>query len=294
MFSQQQWEKSTAYNEREGAYSFKDAYGRIRIVRYVADKHGFRPTIQSNEPGLAHTPPAHIVFANIHSASPPQYAPVSYSVAPSVVSYPVAKVPVHVNYQPQPAPVNYRPQPAPVSHQSQPAPVSYQPQPAPVNYRHQPALVKASKQADPLHLQYSAPISSSVIISPPSIPSNYQVITGKPAYLSPPALPHFPHQQSTVLLLPTVSSYKPKGKIVPKLVHPVQLLQVAKPRMKKPIRTISFVKPIELISFTKPVGTSFQYRWQQTKNRPARPIYASAAPLLNEAYEQLPHSLAYH
>lgn len=37
----------------EGTYGYTDSYGIYRQVDYVADKHGFRATIKTNEPGTA-------------------------------------------------------------------------------------------------------------------------------------------------------------------------------------------------------------------------------------------------
>ncbi|KAI2799624.1 hypothetical protein BLOT_011530 [Blomia tropicalis] len=35
-----------------GSYGLRDADGRIRVVNYVADKHGFRAFVSTNEPGI--------------------------------------------------------------------------------------------------------------------------------------------------------------------------------------------------------------------------------------------------
>lgn len=47
-------------NNKWGSYGLRDADGRWRIVNYVADKHGFRAAIQSNEPGVASVNSAHV------------------------------------------------------------------------------------------------------------------------------------------------------------------------------------------------------------------------------------------
>ena len=49
-----------------GSYGFTDAHGLQRIVEYVADHHGFRANIKTNEPGTANQDPAHV---NIHSSA---------------------------------------------------------------------------------------------------------------------------------------------------------------------------------------------------------------------------------
>ena len=36
-----------------GTYGYTDSYGIYRQVEYVADKHGFRATVKTNEPGTA-------------------------------------------------------------------------------------------------------------------------------------------------------------------------------------------------------------------------------------------------
>lgn len=46
-------EKGDAHGNKVGSYTIKDADGRSRRVDYVADAHGFRATIGTNEPGTA-------------------------------------------------------------------------------------------------------------------------------------------------------------------------------------------------------------------------------------------------
>lgn len=46
-------EEADEYNSRKGYYSFIDHNGLQRKVEYVADKHGFRATVITNEPGTA-------------------------------------------------------------------------------------------------------------------------------------------------------------------------------------------------------------------------------------------------
>ncbi|KAH9426789.1 hypothetical protein DERP_002889 [Dermatophagoides pteronyssinus] len=36
---------------QSGSYGLRDADGRMRVVNYVADAHGFRASVQTNEPG---------------------------------------------------------------------------------------------------------------------------------------------------------------------------------------------------------------------------------------------------
>ncbi|XP_077488467.1 uncharacterized protein LOC144099196 [Amblyomma americanum] len=54
------WRKESgdAAGNTVGSYGLTDADGRIRIVNYVADAHGFRASIATNEPGTAASSPA--------------------------------------------------------------------------------------------------------------------------------------------------------------------------------------------------------------------------------------------
>ncbi|XP_064454833.1 cuticle protein 10.9-like [Ornithodoros turicata] len=44
-------EESDASNTKTGSYGYTDAHGIYRHVNYIADAHGFRATIDTNEPG---------------------------------------------------------------------------------------------------------------------------------------------------------------------------------------------------------------------------------------------------
>ncbi|CAN7996865.1 unnamed protein product, partial [Ixodes pacificus] len=39
------------FNNKVGSYSYVDAFGVTRVVKYVADATGFHPTVETNEPG---------------------------------------------------------------------------------------------------------------------------------------------------------------------------------------------------------------------------------------------------
>lgn len=54
------WRKESgdANGNTVGSYGLSDADGRIRIVNYVADSHGFRASISSNEPGMVASSPS--------------------------------------------------------------------------------------------------------------------------------------------------------------------------------------------------------------------------------------------
>lgn len=45
-----------------GSYGLRDADGRTRVVNYVADAHGFRANIQTNEPGVEPKDPAAVLI----------------------------------------------------------------------------------------------------------------------------------------------------------------------------------------------------------------------------------------
>ncbi|KAK8782877.1 hypothetical protein V5799_015783 [Amblyomma americanum] len=44
-------EQSDSNNVKTGSYGYTDANGLYRRVNYIADAHGFRTTIETNEPG---------------------------------------------------------------------------------------------------------------------------------------------------------------------------------------------------------------------------------------------------
>lgn len=49
----------------KGSYGYTDEHGIHREVHYVADHHGFRAEVKTNEPGTANQDPAHVkMYAN--------------------------------------------------------------------------------------------------------------------------------------------------------------------------------------------------------------------------------------
>lgn len=61
-------ESGDEYGKRTGSYGYTDAYGVYRQVDYVADEHGFRATVKTNEPGTANEAPADVEW---HAYEPP-------------------------------------------------------------------------------------------------------------------------------------------------------------------------------------------------------------------------------
>ncbi|KAK8776936.1 hypothetical protein V5799_029717 [Amblyomma americanum] len=60
-------EHGDASNTKKGSYGYRDAFGMFRRVDYVADEHGFRASVQTNEPGTTPGKTADAVF----DAKPP-------------------------------------------------------------------------------------------------------------------------------------------------------------------------------------------------------------------------------
>lgn len=85
-----------------GSYGLRTIDGRVRVVNYVADGHGFRANIQTNEPGVEDQDPASVLInkaaaivapylnKQVHAAPAPMA--LSHSVeAPVIAAAPVAK-----------------------------------------------------------------------------------------------------------------------------------------------------------------------------------------------------------
>lgn len=93
-------ENGDEYGKRTGSYGYTDAYGVYRQVDYVADEHGFRATIKTNEPGTANESPADVELhayeppSNYYAGNSASYAkasPASYSAGPAKYSAPAAR-----------------------------------------------------------------------------------------------------------------------------------------------------------------------------------------------------------
>ncbi|RWS21987.1 adult-specific rigid cuticular protein 15.7-like protein, partial [Leptotrombidium deliense] len=75
-------ESGDDFGNKKGSYGYKDAYGIYRQVDYVADAHGFRAVVRTNEPGTANQDPAHVgVMANPVSLIPFNHAHASPPLA---------------------------------------------------------------------------------------------------------------------------------------------------------------------------------------------------------------------
>ncbi|GIX97321.1 adult-specific rigid cuticular protein 15.7 [Caerostris extrusa] len=73
-------EVGDGYGNKKGSYTIGDIDGRARRVDYVADGHGFRATVKTNEPGTAASAPAAALIASPYAGP---VAPVVNHVAPA-------------------------------------------------------------------------------------------------------------------------------------------------------------------------------------------------------------------
>lgn len=129
-----------------------DIDGRARRVDYVADGHGFRAVVNTNEPGTAHSAPAASLTASPYAAP---VAPVAHH-APVAVAY---SAPVAVAH---PAPLAYaHGAPLAVPHH---APVSYA-HAAPVAVAHHAPIAYSTSSA----VNHVAPAVSHVATAPVAI-----------------------------------------------------------------------------------------------------------------------------
>ncbi|KFM73249.1 Cuticle protein 14 isoform b, partial [Stegodyphus mimosarum] len=128
-------ETGDAAGNKIGSFGLRDADGRLRIVRYVADANGFRADVTSNEPGVAPQDPASATInkpAVVLPAAP--VAPVALPPPPPPQPAPIPVQPVKALPPPPPPQYNYiYSAPAPVA--VAPPPVAAPPPPPPAYYR---------------------------------------------------------------------------------------------------------------------------------------------------------------
>ena len=63
----------------EGSYGLRDIDGRVRVVNYVADAHGYRANVQTNEPGVDPSQDPASVLINKAAAIVGKFTPQEYS-----------------------------------------------------------------------------------------------------------------------------------------------------------------------------------------------------------------------
>ncbi|XP_065289978.1 cuticle protein 16.8-like [Dermacentor albipictus] len=87
-------ETGDANNNKVGSYSYTDATGISRTVKYTADAEGFHVTVETNEPGTKSSNPADVLYTS--SAVDVAPAPAAPVVAKPVEVKPVVAKPVVV------------------------------------------------------------------------------------------------------------------------------------------------------------------------------------------------------
>ncbi|EEC06412.1 conserved hypothetical protein [Ixodes scapularis] len=87
-------ETGDEFNNKVASYSYVDALGVTRLVKYVADASGFHPTIETNEPGTKTSAPADAAFFSSAMEGPhpvvvkaDQPAPLAHSPRPYLFGY---------------------------------------------------------------------------------------------------------------------------------------------------------------------------------------------------------------
>ncbi|XP_076357714.1 cuticle protein 14-like [Tachypleus tridentatus] len=106
-------ESGDGYGNKVGSYGLKEADGRVRTVRYLADATGFHADVKTNEPGVEAKDPADVAISKskvvvvdptITYTSPAAHtlayalAPANYKYAPTVYRYGYASVPAVLGY----------------------------------------------------------------------------------------------------------------------------------------------------------------------------------------------------
>lgn len=79
-FKQTRQETGDGHGNVRGSYGYTDSLGNQRQVDYIADGHGFRAQIRTNEPGTDNQHPADV---EMH-AEPPKHQPPAYGPSPPV------------------------------------------------------------------------------------------------------------------------------------------------------------------------------------------------------------------
>ncbi|KAM7301845.1 cuticle protein 10.9-like isoform X2 [Ixodes scapularis] len=102
-------ESADSNNARVGSYTYSDASGIARTVKYTADASGFHATVETNEPGTKSSAPADVQYASSAVEGP----------APVAVKAPVTVHAVHA------APVVHAVHAAPVTFAVHHAPIAY-------------------------------------------------------------------------------------------------------------------------------------------------------------------------
>ncbi|KAK8758831.1 hypothetical protein V5799_003538 [Amblyomma americanum] len=96
-------ETGDANNFKVGSYSYTDAAGITRTVKYTADAEGFHATVETNEPGTKTSNPADALYTSAAVEVAPAPAPAAPVVAKPVVA---AVKPVVVQAAPAPVAVH--------------------------------------------------------------------------------------------------------------------------------------------------------------------------------------------
>ncbi|UYV79159.1 hypothetical protein LAZ67_17001286 [Cordylochernes scorpioides] len=157
-------EDSDGYGAKTGSYGYTDANGIYRHVSYVADAHGFRAYVTTNEPGTAPQNPADVkLYAKPVVVYPkPAYYKPELAYAKPEPAYPKPEPaypkpePAYPKSEPAypkpepayPKPAYYKPEPAyPKPEPDYPKPAYYKPEPAypkpePAYYKSEPIYPK--------------------------------------------------------------------------------------------------------------------------------------------------------
>ncbi|GFX41227.1 cuticle protein 16.8 [Trichonephila clavipes] len=79
----------------QGSYGYKDLNGIERVVEYVADEHGYRADIKTNEPGTESQNPANVV---LHASPVVVDAPKAYAAPRPLYQAPRYAAPAYPKY----------------------------------------------------------------------------------------------------------------------------------------------------------------------------------------------------